>query len=170
VVKESERLTRLINQILDISKLESGNVEWHPRPVDMEEIVDDTVAAMGELFKEKNIEFYKRVPERVAPVIADLDRMVQVMLNLLSNAAKFCHPRRGRVEVGLTQARGFLRVDVRDNGEGIDVADRELIFERFRRAGNTLAGNPHGTGLGLHICRRIVERLDGRIWVESGSP
>jgi signal transduction histidine kinase len=169
VIKESERLTRLINQILDISKLESGNVEWNPGPVDMKEIVEDTVAAMSELFKEKNIELYKRVPERVPLVTADLDRIVQVMLNLLSNAEKFCHPRRGKVEIALSQTRGFLRVDVRDNGAGIDVADRELIFERFRRAGDSLAGKPHGTGLGLHICRRIVERLEGRIWVESGN-
>ncbi len=168
VIKESERLTRLINQILDISKLESGNVEWHPGPVDMKEIVEDTVSAMSELFKEKNIELYKRVPERVPLVTADLDRIVQVMLNLLSNAEKFCHPRRGKVEIALSEARGFLRVDVLDNGGGIDTADQELIFERFRRAGDSLAGKPHGTGLGLHICRRIVERLNGRIWVESG--
>ena len=72
------------------------------------------------------------------------------------------------MEIALSQARGYLRVDVRDNGVGIDVADQELIFELFRRAGDSLAGKPHGTGLGLHICRRIVERLNGRIWVESG--
>ena len=170
VIKESERLTRLINQILDVSKLESGNVEWHPGPVDMKEIVEDTVAAMNELFKEKNIELYKRVPERVPLVTADLDRIVQVMLNLLSNAQKFCHPQRGKVEIALSQVRGFLRVDVRDNGGGIQLADQELIFERFRRAGDSLAGKPHGTGLGLHICRRILERLEGRIWVESSVP
>jgi Na+/proline symporter/nitrogen-specific signal transduction histidine kinase len=168
VIKESERLTRLINQILDISKLESGNVEWNPGPVDMKEIVEDTVEAMGELFKEKEIELYKRVPESVPLVTADLDRIVQVMLNLLSNAEKYCHPRRGKVEIALTVARDYLRVDVRDNGDGIAVADRELIFERFRGAGGSPSGKPHGTGLGLHICRRILERLDGRIWVESG--
>ena len=170
VIKESERLTRLINQILDISKLESANVEWNPGPVDMKEIVEDTVSAMSELFKGKNIELYKRVPENVPLVTADLDRIVQVMLNLLSNAEKFCHPRRGKVEIALSEMRGFLRVDVRDNGTGISYADRELIFERFRSTGDSPAGSPHGTGLGLHICRRIVERLAGRIWVESGVP
>ncbi|MEK6244628.1 MAG: sensor histidine kinase [Pseudomonadota bacterium] len=169
VIKESERLTRLINQILDVSKLESGNVEWHPGPVDMKEIVEDTVAAMSELFREKRIELRTRVPEQVPLVTADLDRIVQVMLNLLSNAEKFCDPHNGKVEIALSQSADYLRVDVRDNGGGIGVADQELIFERFRRAGDSLAGKPHGTGLGLHICRRIVERLDGRIWVESGS-
>jgi signal transduction histidine kinase len=93
---------------------------------------------------------------------------VQVILNLLSNAAKFCDPAGGRIEVALAEEGAFLRVDVRDNGAGIAAADRDVIFERFRRAGEPLAGKPHGTGLGLHICRRIVERLQGRIWVASG--
>ena len=167
VIRESERLTRLINQILDVSKLESGNVEWHPGPVDMKEIVEDTVAAMSELFKEKRIELRTRIPERVPLVTADLDRMVQVMLNLLSNAAKFCDPRQGRVEIALSEDPQFLRIDVRDNGPGIDVADQEVIFDKFRQAGDPAADTPHGSGLGLHICRRIVELLGGRIWVMS---
>ena len=168
VIKESERLTRLINQILDISKLESGNVEWHPGPVDMKEIVEDTVAAMREMFREKSIELATRMPERVPLVTADLDRMVQVMLNLLSNAAKFCDARAGRVEVVLTPDEGALRVDVRDNGPGIGAADQERIFDKFRQAGDPASGKAHGSGLGLHICRRIVELLGGRIWVVSG--
>src|SRR5882672_10496539 len=96
VIKESERLTRLINQILDVSKLESGNVEWHPGRVDMKELVEDTVAAMREVFREKSIELSTQVPARVPPVTADLDRTVQVMLNLLSNAVKFCDAGEGR--------------------------------------------------------------------------
>jgi len=168
VIKESERLTRLINQILDVSKLESGNVEWHPGPVDMKEIVEDTVAAMSELFKEKSIELRTQVPERVPVVTADLDRIVQVMLNLMSNAVKFCDARHGRVEIALSQAGRFLRVDVRDNGPGIAAGEQEAIFDKFRQASDPLLGKPQGFGLGLHICKRIVERLGGRIWVASG--
>ncbi|HZF73713.1 MAG TPA: sensor histidine kinase, partial [Gemmatimonadaceae bacterium] len=167
VINESERLTRLINQILDISKLESGNVEWHPGPVDMKEIVEDTVAAMSELFKERRVDLRTRIPERVPLVTADLDRMVQVMLNLLSNAAKFCDPQQGRVEIALSEDSRFLRVDVMDNGPGIDVADQEVIFDKFRQAGDPAADMPRGSGLGLHISRRIVELLGGRIWVVS---
>src|SRR5688572_6323111 len=169
VIKESERLTRLINQILDVSKLESGNVEWHPGPVDMKEIVEDTVAAMSELFKEKSIELRTHVPERVPAVTADLDRIVQVMLNLLSNAVKFCDAGHGRVEIALSQGGGFVRVDVSDNGPGIAAAEQQAIFDKFRQAGDPLMGKPQGFGLGLHICKRIVERLGGRIWVVSGQ-
>src|SRR4029077_7124540 len=148
VIKESERLTRLINQILDVSKLESGNVEWHPGPVDMKEIVEDTVAAMRELFKERNIEVGTRIPERVPLVTADLDRMVQVMLNLLSNAANYCDPGQGRVEIAISEDSRFLRVDVRDNGPGISIADQEVIFDKFRQAGDLAADRPRGSGLG----------------------
>jgi signal transduction histidine kinase len=169
VIKESERLTRLINQILDVSKLESGNVEWHPGPVDMKEIVEDTVAAMSELAREKGIELRTRVPERVPTVKADLDRIVQVMLNLLSNAVKFCDAGRGCVEVALSQSAGYLQVDVRDNGPGIAPSEQEAVFEKFRQAADPQLGKPQGSGLGLHICKRIVERLGGRIWVSGDA-
>jgi Na+/proline symporter/signal transduction histidine kinase len=167
VIKESERLTRLINQILDVSRLESGDVEWRPGPVDMKELVEDTVAAMREVFRERSIELQTRVPERVPTVTADLDRTVQVMLNLLSNAVKFCDAGEGRVEVAVSQSGGYVQIDVRDNGPGIAPRDQDAIFDRFRQGGDPRMGKPQGTGLGLHICKRIVERLGGRIWVVS---
>jgi signal transduction histidine kinase len=136
----------------------------------MKELVEDTVAAMSEQFKERRIELRTRVPQRVPVVIADLDRIVQVMLNLLSNAVKFCDAGQGRVEIALSQGEGFVRVDVRDNGPGIAAADQRAIFDKFRQASDPLMGKPQGFGLGLHICKRIVERLGGRIWVVSGGP
>ena len=92
VVKETERLTRLINQVLDLAKIESGRAEWHETRVDMREVISDTVTAMEQVFQEKGIRVSTRMPDRVSPVRADLDRMIQVMLNLLSNAVKFCDP------------------------------------------------------------------------------
>jgi Na+/proline symporter/signal transduction histidine kinase len=167
VSKETERLTRLINQILDVSKLESGRAEWHESLVDMRDVIEDTIAATSQLFKERDVRLVKRLPEAVPKVMADLDRIVQVVLNLLSNAVKFIEPGRGLVEVALAEERGFLRVDVRDNGPGIRVEDQEVIFDKFRQAGDTLTGKPQGSGLGLHISRRIVEHFGGRMWVSS---
>jgi Na+/proline symporter/signal transduction histidine kinase len=167
IAKETERLTRLINQVLDLAKLESGTAEWHATSVDMREIVAETVTAMSEVFRERSVRLELHMPGVVSPVRADPDRVKQVLLNLLSNAAKFCEPGRGRVEVSLLEEGGAVRVSVQDNGPGISAADQRIIFEKFRQVGDSLTDKPQGTGLGLHICRQIVERLGGELWVES---
>ena len=168
ITKETERLTRLINQVLDVSKMESGRADWQAARVDLKEVVGDALAGMSPVFEERNIQVEVRLPERVPPITADVDRIIQVLLNLLSNAAKFCHPREGRVEVELARQGSALRVDVRDNGAGIDPADQNVIFDKFRQVGDSLTDKPHGSGLGLHISRQIVEHYGGRLWVESG--
>ena len=167
VIKESERLTRLINQVLDLSKIESGNAEWHSAEIDMREVVEDSVAAVSQLFRERDIELEVRVPQQVPPIVADRDRLMQVMLNLLSNAAKFCERPPGRVSVSLAQDGAFLRVDVTDNGIGISEADQEVIFDKFRQVGDTLTQKPKGSGLGLAISRQIIDHFGGRLWVRS---
>jgi len=167
VIKEAERLTRLISQVLDVSRLESGRVEWHESLIDMREVIEDTAASTSQLFRERNVLLERSVPARVPKVKADLDRIVQVVVNLLSNAVKFIEPGRGRVEISLAEEGGFLRLDVRDNGPGISLEHQELIFEKFRQAGDPLTGKPQGSGLGLYISRRIVEHSGGRLWVSS---
>jgi Na+/proline symporter/signal transduction histidine kinase len=167
ITKETERLTRLINQVLDLSKIESGKAEWQATSVDMNVVISDTVAAMSQIFEDRHIKVEVRTPDRVSMVSADVDRIIQVMLNLLSNAAKFCEPGKGRVEIALSEQARSLRVDVRDNGPGIDSEDHTVIFDKFRQVGDTLTGKPHGSGLGLHISRKIVEHFGGRLWVES---
>jgi Na+/proline symporter/nitrogen-specific signal transduction histidine kinase len=167
ITKEAERLTRLINQVLDLAKIESGKADWVESGVDMKEVISDTLAAMGQLFKEKNIKVEARLPEKVSAVTADLDRMIQVMLNLLSNAVKFCDSTNGWVEITLAERDGSLRIDVRDNGRGIRPEDHEAIFSKFHQVGDTLTDKPHGSGLGLHISRKIVEHFGGKMWVES---
>jgi len=168
VIKESERLTRLINQVLDLAKIESGLAEWRTADVDLRELVSDAVGATSQIFRAQLVSVEAKLPPRVSPVRADRDRVMQVMLNLLSNAVKFCEPGSGRVEVRLVQSGdGTVRVDVADNGVGISREHQQVIFEKFRQVGDTLTQKPAGTGLGLAICRQIVSRLGGRLWVES---
>jgi len=167
VIRESERLTRLINQVLDLAKLESGMADWRSAELDLREIVADAVNATSQIFKAQHVAIAARLPVSVPAVVADRDRVMQVMLNLLSNAAKFCAADTGRVEVRLVEEAGGVRVDVEDNGVGIHEEHQAVIFEKFRQVGDTLTQKPAGTGLGLAICREIVAHLGGRLWVKS---
>ena len=167
VIKESERLTRLINQVLDLSKIESGSAEWHNSEIDLREIIEDSITATSQLFKERGTRVATDLEPALPRLFADRDRLIQVMLNLLSNAAKFCDRADGRVDIRLWRDDGLLRVDVRDNGIGINPEDQQIIFEKFRQVGDTLTEKPQGTGLGLPICREIINHFGGRLWVES---
>jgi Na+/proline symporter/signal transduction histidine kinase len=167
ITKETERLTRLINEILDLSKLESGTTEWHRSAVDLREVIQSTASATAPLFNEKGIELKLNLADKVPKLNVDLDRVTQVVMNLLSNAVKFCEPGSGRVDVTLARDGADLRVDVADNGPGISVVDQRIIFDKFRQAGDTLTDKPRGTGLGLHISRHIIEYFGGKIWVSS---
>ncbi len=168
VIQESERLTRLINQVLDLAKLESGRAEWRVGEVDLAGVVEESIAATGQLFRARGVALEPRLATDVPPVRGDRDRLLQVVINLLSNAAKFAPAEGGRVVVELAAAGRLLRVAVTDNGPGVRPEDRQVIFEKFRQAGDTLTGKPQGTGLGLPISRQIVEHLGGSLRVESG--
>jgi len=167
IVKEAERLTRLINQTLEMAKIESGNAEWRTAELGVDEVIQEAVEATSQLFQEREVALAVSLSAPHPRARADRDRLIQVLINLLSNAVKFCTPGEGRVEVRLTVEGDALRVDVEDNGPGVSPGDREKIFEKFRQGGGTLDGAPRGTGLGLAISRRIVEHFGGRLWVEG---
>jgi Na+/proline symporter/nitrogen-specific signal transduction histidine kinase len=167
IIKESRRLTLLINDILDLSKIEAGSAEWRMAPCDLRDSIEDAVAATGQLFNDKNVILTSDAPADAPPVIADPDRVLQVLINLLSNAVKFCERDRGRVHVALRLDGRALRVEVRDNGPGVSRGDQQIIFEKFRQAADAFGDRPHGTGLGLAISRQIITRFGGRLWVES---
>jgi len=167
ITHESERLTRLINQVLDLAKLESGRAEWQVTDVDVKAVVLDSLETTGQLFRSKNIRVESRLPDTAPIVLADRDRLLQVLINLLSNAAKFVPADAGHVTVDLTVRGNAVQVQVIDNGPGISAQDQQVIFEKFGQAGDTMTGKPQGTGLGLPISRQIIEHFGGKLWVES---
>jgi signal transduction histidine kinase len=168
ILRETERLTRLIDQILDLARLESGRATWAAEPVDPGEIVRQAEAATEGLFRSRGVRLLTKMPPQVPTVLADRDRLMQVLLNLLTNAVKFCTPVTGLVHLELAVTdRGTVRVQVRDNGVGIAPEQQVAIFEKFRQADTQIPDRPGGFGLGLPISRLIVRQFGGDLWVES---
>jgi len=168
IAQESERLSRLINDILDLAKMEAGTTEWQIADHPIEPILQQGLAATSGLFAmAPSIRLEVDIAPGLPSVHVDPDRLIQVVVNLVSNAVKFCDKTEGLVRLRASQENGFVRVDIQDNGIGIAAEDQEKIFERFQQAGNILTNKPQGTGLGLPITRQILERFGGDIWVES---
>ena len=172
IVRESERLTRLINDFLDLSKIESGKMEWHLCTCELREVMRDAIAATHGLFAERHVRLTQELVGGAASAFCDRDRLVQVLVNLLSNAVKFVPEGSGLVHVELRQRDDEFEVRVEDNGPGVPGPYRKAVFEKFRQvagSGSMLKNKPKGTGLGLAICRQIVEHFGGRIWVEDAA-
>jgi Na+/proline symporter/two-component sensor histidine kinase len=162
IVAETERLSRLVNQVLDMAKIESGHAEWRNSDVDLGALIRQAGQTVHELLRERGARLELQLPETVPPLRADADRLTQVLLNLLSNAAKFVPAGAGLVQVRLQADGDGITVEVQDNGPGVPAAQRALIFHKFRQGGDA-AHRPQGTGLGLPISRQIVEHFGGRM-------
>src|SRR6266540_815210 len=168
IVQESERLTRLLNDILDLAKMEAGKIEWHMADTAPRATIERALAATkGFVRKHGKVQLETALEDDLPVVHVDPDRLMQVIVNLISNAVKFSDKETGWVRLEARREDSALRVDVRDNGIGIDKKDHNRIFERFQQAGNTLTEKPAGTGLGLPISREILRHFNGEIWVES---
>jgi Na+/proline symporter/nitrogen-specific signal transduction histidine kinase len=167
IVKESERLSRLISQVLDFQKIESGVMDWHITAVNIAEVIHESVNASEQLMREKNILLSLHLSDKIPDINADRDKMIQVMMNLISNAVKFCDHNTGKIDITLTHSQNLVRVAVKDNGKGIQKEYQTFIFDKFRQVKNKTTGRPTGSGLGLSITKQIIERHHGRIWVES---
>jgi signal transduction histidine kinase/Na+(H+)/acetate symporter ActP len=169
IIRETERLTRLINQMLDLAKIQSGQLVTIVAPVDLPAVVGDAIEATGQMLREKGTAIRIATPPPPQMVTADRDLLMQVVINLLSNAAKFCPPGNGRVTISYAAPDAeWIEFAIADNGPGISPELREAVFDRFRQVGDTLTDKPEGTGLGLTICRMIVTSLGGTIWVDAG--
>lgn len=165
IISEGERLTSLINDILDLAKMEAGKVEWRMEPVYISEAIERGLDATSSLFEHKGLELIKDVDNNLPKVTGDVDKLIQVIINLISNAVKFTE--KGSVTCRAIKADNEIVVSIIDTGIGIAKEHREAVFDRYKQIDNTNKGAPKGTGLGLPICREIIEHHGGRIWVES---
>jgi CheY-like chemotaxis protein/nitrogen-specific signal transduction histidine kinase len=167
ISSEGSRLADLINDVLDISKMEAGRVDWREDVIRVPELVDRAIAATSGLFADASpVQRLRRVDDDLPFVVGDPQRLLQVLINLISNASKFT--REGTITLAARRVTGGVELSVEDTGPGIPAKDHALIFERFRQSSSdTLTDKPKGTGLGLAISKHIVEHHGGRIWVES---
>lgn len=165
IVAEGERLTSLINNLLDLAKIEAGKVEWKSEPLHVEEVVERATMATASLVEQKGLTLTKVIEPGLPVVNGDRDRLIQVMINLISNAVKFTPI--GKVICRAYREEDYLIVSVIDSGIGIAPEDQPKVFEKFKQVGDTLTDKPQGTGLGLPICKEIVEHHGGQLWLES---
>ncbi|HEX6169220.1 MAG TPA: GAF domain-containing protein [Chitinophagaceae bacterium] len=166
VISEGERLTHLINDVLDLAKIEAGKMEWNQESVSMSEVAERAIAATTSLFDQKALKLVKNIDTDLPDITGDRDKLIQVIINLISNSVKFTD--KGSVTCSVVQQKDEIVVSISDTGIGIAPEDFDAVFEQFKQVGgDTLTDKPKGTGLGLPICKEIVEHHGGRIWLES---
>ncbi|MDD3310535.1 PAS domain-containing sensor histidine kinase [Pseudodesulfovibrio sp.] len=167
IVSEGERLTALINDVLDLAKLEANRIDYRMERLRPGEFIERSMEASDAMFEEAGLAFLAEVADDLPRVRGDRDRLIQVLVNLFSNAAKFTD--KGSVTCRAERAGGYVKISVADTGTGIPQPLLGAIFDKFVQGEGSLADRPRGTGLGLPICRHIIEGHGGHIWAESGE-
>jgi signal transduction histidine kinase len=165
ILESGRHLLSLINDILDLSKIEAGRMELEASEFDLPQAIQNALTLVRERALRRGIALHHVIDDRVAEVRADERKVKQVLLNLLSNAIKFT-PEGGRIEVRAASTDGMVEVSVADTGIGIAPEDQETVFEEFRQVG-TADRKAEGTGLGLALSRKFIELHGGRVWVAS---
>jgi PAS domain S-box-containing protein len=166
IKSNADRLTALVNDILDISRIETGRLRLTIEPLDLGEIISQVITAFGEQYREKGVGLEWAAPEGLPEVRGDAARVTQILNNLVANAWQYT-PSGGSVTVSVSPQDGFLQVDVADTGIGIAPEDIGRVFDRFYRVDHPVVQEAGGTGLGLSIVKMFVEMLGGEIWIES---
>jgi len=166
MLQDSERLSRLINNILDFEKLATEKNELSIELNDISKTISKTIKSLKSSFNKKNIKVIQNSIETVE-IQYDEDRMIQVFTNLISNAIKFCEPNIGVIELDYFVKDNFLQISIADNGKGVSQEDQDFIFEKFYQSKNQNTIKPIGTGLGLAITKQIIEKHQGKIWLDT---
>jgi len=166
VLASGKHLLSLINEVLDLAKVESGTMELHMEPAFLQDVFESVHHTMRALAAKKTIDLRVESDEGLEQISMDGARIKQVLLNLVGNAIKFT-PESGRVWVNTQREGGRVRVEVGDSGPGIAAAEQERIFQEFQQVESSAKGKPEGTGLGLALAKKFVEMHGGEIWVES---
>jgi two-component system phosphate regulon sensor histidine kinase PhoR len=167
IADESERLGKIVNEILLANQLDAGRLDLEPDPFDSRDLVERVVEATR-VHAPPSVTLAVDANDDLPLVAADVDKVRQVLVNLVENAIKYS-PDGGRVEIGVDERDGFVRFNVRDEGLGVSAEDQERIFEKFYRADPQMVRGVGGTGLGLYICKELIDRMGGRIWVEANG-
>jgi signal transduction histidine kinase len=166
ILSSGRHLLSLINDILDLSKIEAGHMELELTRFDMPSALDNALVLIRERASRHGVRLEKVVDEQLADFFGDERKIKQVLVNLLSNAVKFT-PEGGKIQVRAAVDNGALKISVRDTGVGIAPQDQDIIFEEFRQVGSDYTQKREGTGLGLTLTRKFVEMHGGKIWVDS---
>ncbi len=164
--RNSYRLKSLVDDLLDISRIESGGLELTPAELELWPEIEEIVTGMQTQIDDKNIDLVLDIPQEICPVLADKLRLGQVISNLLSNACKYS-PQGARVTIRAREEDAGVRIDVSDTGIGISPEDQERLFTKFFRADNSSTREVSGSGLGLYITKHLIEAHGGRIWASS---
>ena len=168
VEESSQRMHSLVNDLLDLTRLEQGRATLLLEEMDLREVITASIEATAPLFESKNQHVSLHLPEVYCPVRGDRERLEQIVINLLSNAHKYSPPG-SQVGVRAIRSSDKCTVSVRDNGPGVPEEERELVFDRFYRSSLHRKDRTPSTGLGLPIARKIAEMHKGRLWVEDAQ-
>ncbi|KFD38424.1 ATP-binding protein [Schleiferia thermophila] len=166
--RETDRISRLITQVLDLENFESGKHQLHIDETDPVELIRESIASMDEIIKQKNIRLSIDLP-KLPKIWCDRDKITQVIINLLGNAIKYCNTEKGEIQISAYVFDNQLKINISDNGPGVRHELRQIIFEKFYQAPNQTIRKPKGSGLGLAICKKIIQLHRGRIWVEESD-
>ncbi len=166
ILSSGQHLLSLINDILDLSKVEAGKMELEPAVFNLRELLEGSLVMIKERALAHSLTLSLDITPDIDTFLGDERKMKQILFNLLSNAVKFT-PDKGKVSISATKANGAVQVVVRDTGIGIAVEDQQQIFEAFQQVGKGTVGKTEGTGLGLALTKKFIELHGGQLWVES---